>query len=208
MPIIPAAPSFDGPIVKHILTVVHEIVVGATMGFVIKVVFEVFVLGGQIIAMQSGLGFANFVDPNNGNIPVLGMVYLLLVSLLFLIGNGHLMMIELLVESFTTIPITQANLSTDIFWQFAHFGTWLFSGALMIALPAVIALLLLNLGFGVMTRAAPQLNIFAIGFPISLTVGLFLVMLLIPSMMGHVEVFFERGIRVVANVIHSGGATV
>jgi flagellar biosynthesis protein FliR len=116
------------------------------------------------------------MDPMNGvNVAVLSQFYLMLVTLLFLAMNGHLVMIEVLVESFRTIPIGLQGVPMNGIVQIFSLLSWMFVASLMVALPAVTALLVVNLSFGVMTRAAPQMNIFSLGFPFSVVFGLLVI---------------------------------
>jgi len=150
----------------------HQILIGLAMGFTMRMVFAAFVHGGQIIAMQMGLGFASMIDPQNGvQVPVVSQFYLILTTLIFLAVNGHMIVIEVLVNSFRTLPISTEGMSVNGLWTLVSWGSQMFSWAVVIALPAVTALLVANLAFGVVTRAAPQLNIFAVGFPMTMTLG-------------------------------------
>ena len=131
-----------------------------------------FVVAGQIIAVQMGMAFASMVDPANGvNVTVVSQFMTMLVSILFLLMNGHLVVLEVMTESFTTLPIGSA-LMVNHFWDMAGRMSWVLGAGLLLVLPAITALLVVNIAFGVMTRAAPQLNIFSIGFPLTLVLGL------------------------------------
>lgn len=176
VPVLPAMPAFHGMSVESYLIIAQQILIGAGLGFVIQILFQVFILGAQMIAMQMGLGFASATDPVNGvSVVILGQMYLTLVMLLFILMDGHLVLIDVLVRSFIHIPVGFEGLGSGGYWRLAMSGTWLFSSALLMALPAVTALLVINFAFGIMTRAAPQLNIFAIGFPFTMLMGLFIV---------------------------------
>ncbi|MGB0663623.1 MAG: flagellar biosynthetic protein FliR [Pontibacterium sp.] len=172
-PLVPVTVNFEALSLQMVTVIVEQILIGTLMGFVIQVLFQVFVLGAQIIAMQMGLGFASMSDPANGvSVAMLGQFYLMMVMLLFLAMDGHLVMIEVMARSFFIIPVGN-SLALDSLWRISLAGTWLFSSAMLMALPAVTGLLIINFAFGVMTRAAPQLNIFAIGFPFTMVMGLF-----------------------------------
>lgn len=175
-PVLPVMPEFSGMSVESYLIIVQQILIGAGLGFVIQLLFQVFILGAQMIAMQMGLGFASATDPVNGvSVVILGQMYLTLVMLLFILMDGHLVLIDVLARSFTHLPVGFDGLGSGGYWRLAMSGTWLFSSALLMALPAVTALLVINFAFGIMTKAAPQLNIFAIGFPFTMVMGLFIV---------------------------------
>lgn len=165
-----------------VLLIAQQILIGIIIGFTVQLVFSAVITGGQIVAMQMGLGFSLMVDPQNGaQSPVLSQFYILLVMLVFLAINGHLVLIEVLAESFKTMPIEARGLVANDFMQVVRWGTNIFAGGLAIALPAIASLLVVNIAFGVMTRSAPQLNIFAIGFPITMLLGFVLVMVTLPN---------------------------
>jgi flagellar biosynthetic protein FliR len=175
VPTLPPMPQVDAISLRTLLLVGEQVLVGALLGFVLQLFFHSFVVAGQIISMQMGLGFASMVDPTNGvSVPVLGQFYLMLVTLLFLAMNGHLVVFEVLAESFVTLPVG-GGLLTGHYWAVAGKLGWVMGAGLLLALPAITALLVVNLAFGVMTRAAPQLNIFSIGFPLTLALGLVIV---------------------------------
>lgn len=164
------------------LIIAQQILIGVIIGFTVQLVFSAVITGGQIVAMQMGLGFSLMVDPQNGaQSPVLSQFYIVMVTLIYLGVNGHLVLLEVLAESFKTMPISPDGLVAKDFMQVVHWGSNIFAGGLAIALPAIASLLVVNIAFGVMTRSAPQLNIFAIGFPITMLLGFALVMLTLPN---------------------------
>jgi flagellar biosynthetic protein FliR len=135
-----------------------------------------FIVAGQILAMQTGLGFASVVDPANGlSVPAVGQFYLILSTLLFFVFNGHLMMIQMVLYSFESIPIGEFTWSVDNYWQIINWGGWMFATALALSLAPLTAMLVINLSFGIMTRAAPQMNIFSVGFAFTLVAGLMII---------------------------------
>lgn len=156
----------------------NQIIIGVAMGLFLQFMFQAFIIAGQLIAMQIGLGFASMVDPQNGvSVPAISQVYLMIVTLMYLSINGHLMAIEVLLESFYSLPIGLNFFEIKSLEQWVGWGSWMFKGALKIALPAIGTLLLVNFAFGVMTKAAPQLNIFTIGFPITMIFGILVIWL-------------------------------
>lgn len=169
--------SLNGAIVA-----MQQVLIGLAMGFALQLVFSVFVLGGQIIALTMGLGFASLNDPASGVVvPTVSQFYTIFISLLFLALNGHLVMVEVLANSFIDLPVAQVGLDSSAIWQLLAWSRYIFSGAVLMALPAIASLLVVNIGFGVMTRAAPQLNIFAIGFPVIMTIGFVIMLLALPG---------------------------
>ena len=182
-PLLPAMPVVDALSPEGVLIVVHQLLIGVAMGFALQLVFGALVTAGQTVAMSMGLGFAALVDPQNGiQVPVISQYYLISSTLLFLVLNGHLQLIQMVADSFHTLPIAATGLPRDALWDLVIWATQMFAGALMVALPAITAIMLVNLALGVMTRAAPQLNIFSVGFPITLLGGFAIIMLTLPSM--------------------------
>ena len=159
------------------VVVAQQLLIGVAMGFALQVVFDALGLAGQLLANSMGLSFAFNVDPLRGSsTAALGQLYIILATLTFLALGGHLALIELLAQGFTTLPISTSGLGREGLWMLVIWGGQLFAGAISIALPGVTALLIVNLAFGVVSRAAPTLNLFAVGFPVSLVVGLLVVL--------------------------------
>ncbi len=174
-PLLPAVPSIDPLSLAMFFLVIEQLMIGAVLGFLVQLFFHIFVLAGQMVAMQMGLGFASMVDPTNGvSVAVVSQFYVLLVTLLFLSFNGHLVVFEVMIEGFTLLPIGGGIVHQSAIYTLAAAGGWMFASALLLALPAVTAILIVNFAFGVMTRAAPQLNIFSLGFPFTLLFGIFI----------------------------------
>jgi flagellar biosynthesis protein FliR len=180
-PLLPPVPEVDALSIGAAIITLQQIFIGSVMGLVFVMLMQLFVVAGQMIAMQMGLGFASMVDPANGvNVPVLSQIFLVAVTLMFLAMNGHLVMIEVIVESFRAWPISnqiigENSISKSDLWLFLMRISWLFASALVLSLPAITAVLIINLSFGIMTRAAPQMNVFSLGFPIGMLFGLFIV---------------------------------
>lgn len=173
-PLLPPVPPLDMLSLQMALAVGRELLVGAMAGFILQLVFAALAIAGETVALGMGLGFASLVDPDKGvQVPVVGQVFVILATLLFLAMDGHLALLSFLVLSFTGLPIG-GGVSAENFAAIAGWGSVMFGHAIMIALPAVGALLLANISMGVVTRAAPQLNIFAVGFPMTLMLGFFL----------------------------------
>ncbi|WP_410002296.1 flagellar biosynthetic protein FliR [Pseudomonas fluorescens] len=171
-PGLPPMPPVNALDLNALMLVAEQILIGALLGFSLQLFFQAFVVAGQIISIQMGMAFASMIDPTNGvNTAVIGQFLTMLVTLLFLAMNGHLVVFEVLTESFTTMPVGSAML-VNHFWEIAGKLGWVLGAAMVLVLPAITALLVVNIAFGVMTRAAPQLNIFSIGFPLTLVLGM------------------------------------
>jgi flagellar biosynthetic protein FliR len=166
-----------------IVVTIQQVIIGVSLGFALQVLFDSVSMGGQLLANSMGLSFAFNVDPMRGTgTPALGQLYALLVMLTFLALDGHLALIEVLVDGFRTLPVGETGLSNANLWTLVGWGTQIFSGALAVALPGVTALLIVNIAFGVMSRAAPSLNLFAVGFPITLVFGLVIIVIGLPAL--------------------------
>ncbi|WP_405120474.1 flagellar biosynthetic protein FliR [Pseudomonas leptonychotis] len=195
MPTLPPIPVVDAINLQAFIWIAQEILIGVMLGFVLQLFFQIFAIAGQIVAMQMGLGFASMVDPANGiSVPVIGQVFMILVTLLFLAMNGHLVVFEVLTESFFTLPVGGGFL-VENYWEIANKLSWVLGAALLLVLPAVTALLVVNLAFGVMTRAAPQLNIFSIGFPLTLVLGLVIVWIGMADILAQYQVFATEALQ-------------
>ena len=175
VPTLPPMPEVDALNLRSLLLIGQEVLIGAMFGFMLQLFFHVYAVIGQILSIQMGIGFAAMVDPANGiSVPVLGQLLTMLTTLLFLAMNGHLVVFEVIAESFVTLPVGSGML-VGHYWELVGKLSWVLGAGLLISLPVVTALLVVNLAFGVMTRAAPQLNIFSVGFPLTLTFGLVVV---------------------------------
>jgi flagellar biosynthesis protein FliR len=153
-------------------TMVTQILIGGSIGFILQLIFQAVSYGGVLIGQAMGLGFAEMISPMaSTSSPVLGQYYLVMVSLLFLAMDGHLQVIALLADSFRSLPPGAAGLDEKSLWAVAMAGSDLFKGALRVALPGMTALLLVNIGFAATSRASPSMNLFAVGFPISICMG-------------------------------------
>ncbi|MDN6318781.1 MAG: flagellar type III secretion system protein FliR [Marinobacter sp.] len=193
VPMIPDVPKVEALSADAVVITLQQILIGVGMGFALTALWQLFVVAGQMIAMQMGLGFASMVDPANGiNVPVLSQIYTITVTLLFLAMNGHLVAFEVFIESFRTMPIGMEGLGQVGVWELAHRISWMFTSAMLLALPAVTAVLIVSISFGVMTRAAPQMNIFALGFPIGLIFGLFSIWVLHANFLPHFQEYTEQ----------------
>lgn len=195
MPTLPPMPVVDSISLQSFVLIAQEILIGVMLGFVLQLFFHAFVMAGQLVATQMGLGFASMVDPANGiSVAVIGQFFLMLVTLLFLAMNGHLVVFEVLAESFVTLPVG-SGLLVEHYWEVAGKLGWVLGAGLMLVLPAVTALLVVNIAFGVMTRAAPQLNIFSIGFPLTLVLGLVIVWIGMADILAQYQVLATEALQ-------------
>lgn len=206
-PLVKPAEDIDIVSMQGLIVAVHQILIGVSMGFLMQLMFTALVIMGQSMAMSMGLGFASAIDPQNGvNVPVVSQMFMIIGTLLFLSIDGHLMMIASLVSSFELYPISTQGILDSTFYNLVNWAGYVFLMALVMALPLMVTVLLVNLVFGVMTRAAPQLNIFAVGFPITIIVGF--IMMLISMRVFEIQVLqlFEGGAEMLIQLF--GGSNV
>lgn len=186
LPLLPEHRAIDVLSHEGIMTGLQQLLIGLSMGFVLQLVFSAIIFAGQGIAYSMGLGFASMMDPTTGvSVPVVSQFYLVLATLLFLTLGGHLVLIEMLIDSFNTLPIGAIGMERSDIWSIIAWSSRIFSAGLLMALPAIVSLLMVNIAFGVVTRAAPQLNIFAVGFPITLILGTLLMWVTLTSVLGN-----------------------
>ncbi|GAB3789595.1 flagellar biosynthetic protein FliR [Dyella agri] len=186
MVLAPLAPgAVDILSAAGMLGVAGQIVIGAAVGFVLKLVFDAVQFGGGLVGQSMSLGFAEVVDPQaGGNSNVLGQFYLVLVTLLFLAMDGHLRLIALLADGFHGASPGGFAIDANGLHAVLAFGVQLFGGAVRVALPAMTSLLVVNIGFAAISRAAPSMNLFAVGFPITVSLGFIALWLSLRSLPG------------------------
>ncbi|ADZ92437.1 flagellar biosynthetic protein FliR [Marinomonas mediterranea] len=184
-------PSFDPISVAFIPLIAEQLLAGFVMGFVITILFQAFSLAGQLAAMKAGLGFAMSNDPANGvTVATMGQYFLSMVGLAFVGTNGHHVMFEFIVESFDYWPIG-SGFALERLWDVVQLGGWMFEKALLIVLPLTVAVLIMNVSFGVVAKASPQLNIFALGFPVILLFSLLFFWMMLGDFLDIYRLFFE-----------------
>lgn len=171
------------PLSISMLTVLaQEFTIGLAMGFFVQLVFASLTMAGEAISMSMGLGFSTMIDPQNGvPVPVLSQFLVLMGTMLLLVLDTHLWLIELLGLSFTALPVGSASLGVHAATAIMDWATHMYGAAILIALPLLTAVLIINFALGIVTRAAPQLNIFAVGFPFLVLLGLILLSVTLDS---------------------------
>lgn len=181
-PMLPPMPHTDGLSVQTMVISAQQLLIGIAFAFMLEMLMQVMILAGQLIAMQTGLGMALMIDPSHGiNVAVVAQWFLVFANLLFISLNGHLVALEIVIDSFYVIPVGFDGLSTDTLFKMVGYTQWMFASALVLSLPALTVMLVVNIAFGVMSRLAPQLNIFAVGFPVTMMLGLVVLWLCIGS---------------------------
>lgn len=204
-PLAGPMPELSPASAQGLLIMVQQIAIGLAMGLAMRIAFAAVDMAGELIGLQMGLGFATFFDPQHGNnAPVIAYLMGLLATLFFLALHGHLLIIATLAESFSVLPV-----STDLMGGQAAFGLVSWGGQILVAgltlaLPLLAALLITNLALGVLTRAAPQLNMFAVGFPITLMLGFFMLALVLPYLTAPLERLLASGISTALEIVRQG----
>ena len=202
---IPA--DIDPASAQGLFVLMQQIVAGLIIGFSIKLIFSALEMAGDLAGMQMGLGFASFYDPLNASFtPVIAQFLGVIAALTFIAMDGHLYLLATLSDSFRDFPIGTSVPSANAFRTIAEWGGSMFSNALQFSLPLIGALLITNLALGILTRSAPQLNVFAVGFPITLAIGFATLMLTIPYLAPLMEYFIHTGLDNVSRVMQQLGA--
>lgn len=197
-PVLPPMPPVEPVSPIGILIILQQVMIGMTMGFVMRVMFTAVEMAGHLSGLQMGLGFASFYDPQHGtNSVVVSQFISLMTMLLFLATNGHLLLIETLIKSFMWLPISEHPLKGAGFRLVAEVGGQIFLLGLLMSLPVLGALLITNFCIGVMSRASPQLNVFSVSFPITLVIGTVALYVSLPRFAGHIEEVILRGLRII-----------
>ncbi len=200
-PTIGSPPKIDPASLEGLLVLSQQIVIGLAMGFAMRIVFSAVEMAGEIAGLQMGLGFAAFFSPHSeGSTLVVGKFLGLLATLAFLSVNGHLFVISVLAESFNVFPISAEPFLVTGWKTLIDWGSKIFLVGLKLALPVVASLLIVNLALGILTRAAPQLNIFAVGFPITLMTGMVALMLSLPYFTPVLEQLISEGLQVMLDI--------
>ena len=189
------------------LSAMLELLIGVSIGLVVQLAFEALTFAGQSISLTMGLGFATLVDPQHGaQTPVLGQMFMILGTLTYLSIDGHLMLISALAESFKHLPIGAAHVDHDFLLMLVLWGARVFDAGLLIALPIVVALVTVNLALGVVTRAAPQLNLFGIGFTITLLSGFFVLLVGLDGIMTGISSLLNSALTAAAELVGANAA--
>ena len=196
-------PDIDPASGLGFIILLQQLLIGIAIGFVMRIVFVAVEMAGELIGLQMGLGFAIFFDPqNSGQIDIIGRFLGVIASLAFLAMNGHLMVLALISQSFSTLPVGVSGVNELTFQTLANWGQEIFRSGLQLSLPVLTALLITNLALGILTRAAPQLNIFAVGFPLTLSIGLFVLALSMPFYAPILERLVFDGLNLMMGIVN------
>jgi len=187
-----------------LLILTQQFLIGIAIGFIMRLIFSGVELSGELIGMTMGFGFASFFNPQSGGqSSAINQLLSLLTILIFMATDLHLQLLESLVESFTSLPIGSNTLGKNSFQQLAFLGKNIFSISIQLSLPIIAALLMTNMALGVLTKAAPQLNLFGIGFPITMLVGFLMIDLLLPYWSMPLYVNLQQGINMIRTLLQA-----
>lgn len=205
-PSLPAMPDVPAGSLSGLWIMFQQMLIGIGMGFAARIVFAAFNLAGEFIGFQMGLSFATFYDPMNASqTPVIAEFISLITLLLFLSMNGHLLYLATLAQSFSAMPVGPTPLAAASWLNLVELGSKIFSAGLLLALPIVVALLITNLALAVLTRAAPQLNIFALGFPLTLIGGFIVLAISMNYLATPLQALFEYAMSAMLGFVVPGG---
>lgn len=203
--LVPTLPSPQIPIfsVAGIWVLIQQVLVGMALGLTMQIAFAVVRHAGEVLGLQMGLSFATFFDPTGGpNMPILARILNMIMMLLFLAFDGHLWLLSILADTFYSIPIQLTQLNPKGFLLLSQSASLIFVNGMMLAMPMITLLLVLNFSLGMLNRMTPQLSVFVVGFPLTLTVGIFTLSLLFPTLVPFTERLFGEMFDRLAIIIH------
>ena len=187
-------PDIDPLSPAGLLEICNQLMIGVFMGLALQIVTAAVVVAGQTISNSMGLSMANLIDPNLGNVPVISQFLLILSTLIFVSLGGHAMLLALILESFATLPVGSSLFGPQAYAQLVSWSSMIFLGALLTALPVMVTLLFISIGLGVVTRAAPSLNIFSVGLPATIVVGFVVLLLSLANIGSRIQWLWLQGL--------------
>lgn len=207
IPGLPTVPAISPGSWTGIFIIAQQMLIGILFGLTLRVVFAAVDIAGEMIGLQMGLSFAVSYDPQNaGQSAVLSEFLGLLTMLIFLAMNGHLLTLSVLAESFHLLPIGTSPISSRSLAAVVSWSAVLFSAGVLLALPVVAALLIANIAMGVLSRVAPQLNLFAVGFPVTMVSGFVVLTISLPYFGTAMERLFDQGFVTLRGIIQAAAA--
>lgn len=193
-PAIPPMPPIPAGSWLGLAILAQQMIIGILLGLSVRLVFIAVDVAGDLIGLQMGLSFAVFYDPTNtAQTAVVTQFFSLLAVLLFLSLDGHLLMISLLAKSFTVLPVGTTPVAAKGFSALLAWASTLFVAGVLLSLPLITALLIANIAMGVLSRVAPQLNLFAVGFPVTIVAGFVIILVSLPYFAAALQRLFEQG---------------
>ncbi len=206
-PALPPLPAIAPDSWIGMLVLAQQVLIGVLLGFTLRLIFTAVDVAGELIGLQMGLGFASFYDPQTAaQTPVMAEFLSLIATLLFLALNGHLLTLSALAESFTLLPISATPFAAKGLAAVLSWAATIFSTGVFLALPLIAALLIANIALGVLARIAPALNIFAVGFPVTIVAGFTVLTVSLPYMGAALERLYDSGFVALSGIMRAGGA--
>ena len=208
-PSLPAMPTISPASFHGLFITLQQVLIGIALGLVMRIVFAAVQTAGEFIGLQMGLSFASFFDPASGaNTTVLARLMNMIAMLVFMALNGHLLMFAGLVRTFDVLPINHGPLDINGWGVLIEWSSEIMVSGMLLALPLIIVLLTINLALGILNRTAQQLSVFAVGFPISLLMGLILLTVVLPQTAPFLARFYQTGYETMGRLVQAlaGGA--
>jgi flagellar biosynthetic protein FliR len=192
-PGLPEPPPISLNSPEALMVILQQVLIGATIGFAARVVFAAIEYAGELVGLQMGLNFAMFFDPvAGGQVTSVSRFYGTTASWLFVVMNGHLLLTGAVLHSFTVFPVAPEPLAFLASVQPQVWGTELFKLGVWVSLPVVAMLMMVNMVMGLISRVSPQMNVFSVGFPLTLAAGLTGLWLTLPLMQAPLTMAIER----------------
>lgn len=203
-PALPPPPPLAPGSWLGLLVIAEQLLIGVLMGFALRIAMAALDVTGELIGLQMGLSFATFFDPSSSGLtPVMTQFLGFLTAMIFLAMNGHLLLLSVLAESFTLLPVSLTPFHAAALSSLLNSAAMMFSLGVLLALPLITALLVTNIALGVLARVAPTLNLFAVGFPVTLALGFFVLMLSLPYLGAAMEGVFNRGFEALGMLLRA-----
>ena len=203
-PALPSPPPLAPGSWLGLLVIAEQLLIGVMMGFALRIAMAALDVTGELIGLQMGLSFATFFDPSSSGLtPVMTQFLGFLTAMIFLAMNGHLLLLSVLAESFTLLPVSLTPFHSVALSSLLNSAAMMFSLGVLLALPLITALLVTNIALGVLARVAPTLNLFAVGFPVTLALGFFVLMLSLPYLGAAMEGVFNRGFEALGMLLRA-----
>ena len=194
-------PVLDPTSAEGLKAIFAQVFIGVLMGLLLQIVNAALIIGGQAVSASMGLSMANMVDPSMGNVPVIAQFFVICSTLIFLGLGGHVLVISLLLESFMLVPIGSVIELKQLLELTIEWSAMMFLGAILIGLPLMASLLFINIGLGIITRAAPALNIFAVGFPAMILAGIVLLSLSMTSIGYRIQWLWQESFEIIGQAL-------
>ena len=198
------APVVPETIIMFAVAAIGELFIGWLIGFVAYISFAAITMAGKVMDMQVGFAIVNVVDPTSGQqIPLIGSFLYNLAIIVFLVVNGHHMLIAALFESFQSVPMMGLSPSPNLAAFVVNLVNGVFVTGMKLAMPVTFSILLTNVGLGILARTMPQLNIFVVGLPLQIVIGMFVLSILMPFYVLFLDVLFNETYAQITTALHA-----